>query len=157
MRARFWRRGRTRSRRKFTPFGGRRDLQWQAGSQSRHPDDTKEGSNVELSVIQSTDQLTHISLSGRLDAVGVQKVATRFQGLTASRGKPTIIDMTNVEFIASLGLGMLLSCARALHGRGARTVILNPQPLVAKAIETAHMNSVIPVVRSIEEAEAALQ
>ena len=112
---------------------------------------------MELSVIQSTDQLTHVSLNGRLDAVGVQKVATRFQGLTASRGKPTIIDLSNVEFIASLGLGMLLSCARALHGRGARAVIVNPQPLVKKALETAHMDSVIPVVASVEEAEAALK
>ena len=112
---------------------------------------------MELSVIQSTDRLTHVALSGRLDAVGVQQVGTRFQGVTASRGKPTIIDLSNVEFIASLGLGMLLSCARSLHGRGVRAVIVNPQPLVAKALETAHMMSVIPVVRSVQEAEAALE
>ena len=73
---------------------------------------------MELSIIESNDTLTHVALSGRLDAVGVQQVGTRFQGVTASRGKPTIIDLSNVEFIASLGLGMLLSCARSLHGRG---------------------------------------
>ncbi len=112
---------------------------------------------MELNVIESNDALTHVALSGRLDAVGVQQVGTRFQGLTASRGKPTIIDLTNLEFIASLGLGMLLSCARALHGRGARAVIVNPQPMVAKAIETAHMSSVMPIYGTVEEAEAALK
>jgi anti-sigma B factor antagonist len=113
--------------------------------------------NVELRIIQSTDAITHVALSGRLDAPGVQQVGIRFQGATASRGKPTIIDLTHLEFIASLGLGMLLTCARALHGRGARTVIVNPQPLVKKALEAAHMDSVIPVVKDIQEAEAALK
>jgi anti-anti-sigma factor len=117
----------------------------------------KEGWTVELNIIQSSDNLTHVALSGRLDAVAVQQVGTRFQGLTASRGKPTIIDLSNLEFIASLGLGMLLSCARSLHGRGTRAVIVNPQPMVAKALETAHMDSVMPVFHSVQEAEAALR
>jgi anti-anti-sigma factor len=112
---------------------------------------------VELSIISRPDEITQVALSGRLDAVGVQQVGIRFQGATASRGQNTIIDLTHLEFIASLGLGMLLSCARALHGRGARAVIVNPQPLVTKALETAHMTSVIPVVHTVEEAEAALK
>jgi anti-anti-sigma factor len=112
---------------------------------------------VELSIIERSDELTQVALVGRLDAVGVQEVGPRFQGATASRGKPTIIDLTQLEFIASLGLGMLLSCARTLHSRGARAVIVNPQPLVAKALETAHMDSVIPVVSSVQEAEAVLE
>jgi len=111
---------------------------------------------VELSIIQRPDEFTQVELAGRLDAVGVQEVATRFQGATAARGRPTIIDLSHLEFIASLGLGMLLTCARSLHNRGARVVIVNPQPLVEKALETAHMNSVIPVVKSVQEAEAAL-
>jgi anti-sigma B factor antagonist len=109
---------------------------------------------VELSIIQRPDEFTQVALTGRLDAVGVQEVANRFQGATAARGRPTIIDLSHLEFIASLGLGMLLTCARSLHNRGARVVIVNPQP--KKALETAHMNSVIPVVKSVQEAEAAL-
>lgn len=111
---------------------------------------------MKLSIIQRPDEFTHVALVGRLDAVGVQEVATRFQGATAARGKPTIIDLSELEFIASLGLGMLLTCARSLHHRGARVVIVNPQPLVAKALEATHMNSVILVVKSVQEAEDAL-
>lgn len=112
--------------------------------------------NIELNVIQRTDGLTQVALSGRLDAVGVDQVGPRFHGLTAARGTHTIIDMTGVEFIASLGLGMLLSAARSLSGRGARAVIVNPQPFVLKVMETAHMPSVIPVVRTVADAEALL-
>lgn len=112
--------------------------------------------HVELSVIPRSDELTHVVLVGRLDAVGVDEVGLRFQGLTVERGKHTIIDMSGVEFIASLGLGMLLSAARSLHSRGARTVIVNPRPFVLKVIETAHMPSVIPVVSTVAEAEALL-
>jgi anti-anti-sigma factor len=112
--------------------------------------------NVQLSIIQRADNLTQVALMGRLDAVGVEKIGIGFQAATAARGRPTIIDMSGVEFIASLGLGMLLSAARSLHGRGARTVIVNPQPFVMKVLETAHMPSVIPVVSSVAEAEALL-
>jgi anti-anti-sigma factor len=111
---------------------------------------------IELNVVQRTDDFTQVALVGRLDAVGVDHVGTRFQGVTAARGRHTIIDMTDVDFIASLGLGMLLSAARALSNRGARAVIVNPQPFVMKVMETAHMPSVIPVVRTVEDAEALL-
>ena len=109
---------------------------------------------AELSVVERPDDFTQIALSGRLDAMGVDSVAIRFQGMTSARGKHTIVDMSNVEFVASLGLSMLLSAARSLHKRGARMVIVNPQPLVLKVLETAHMPAVIPVVATALEAEA---
>ena len=112
---------------------------------------------MQLSIIQRSDELTHVALSGRLDAVGVDKVGIRFQAATSSRGKHTIIDMSEVSFIASLGLGMLLTAARSLHGHGARAVIVNPQPLVLKILETAHMPAVIPVVYSVDDAETFLK
>ena len=111
---------------------------------------------MELTIIPRPDELTQVAISGRLDAVGVQKVETRFQGAVSARGKHTIIDLSKVEFIASLGLGMLLSAARTLHKRGARAVIVNPQPLVLKTLETAHMTSVIPVVATVADAEELL-
>lgn len=113
--------------------------------------------NVELKIIPREDGISHIALSGRLDAVGVDQVGTRFQALTSARGQHTVIDMSGVEFIGSLGLGMLLSVARSLHKRGARAVIVNPQPFVWKLLETAHMPAVIPVVSTIPEAEALLK
>jgi anti-anti-sigma factor len=112
---------------------------------------------VQLSIIEREDELTQIALSGRLDAVGVDKVGPRFQAATASRGRHTIIDMSEVNFIASLGLGMLLMAARSLHGCGARAVIVNPQPLVLKILETAHMPAVIPIVYSVTDAETFLK
>ena len=109
---------------------------------------------AELNIVERPDDFTQIALSGRLDAMGVDHVGVRFQGMTAARGKHTIIDMSGVEFIASLGLSMLLSAARTLHKRGARAVIVNPQPLVMKVLETAHMPAIIPVVSTVSEAEA---
>ncbi|HET6349526.1 MAG TPA: STAS domain-containing protein, partial [Candidatus Krumholzibacteria bacterium] len=80
---------------------------------------------MQLTIIPRTDGFTQVALSGRLDAMGVQSVGTRFQNATAALGKPTIIDLTDLEFVASLGLGLLLSSARALHKKGARAVIVN--------------------------------
>jgi anti-anti-sigma factor len=112
--------------------------------------------SLELTVIPRTDHLTQVALAGRLDAIGVDQVGPRFQATIAARGKPAIIDLSSVDFITSLGLGMLLSAARSLHSRGARAVIVNPQPLVMKVLETANMPAVIPVVSTVAEAESLL-
>lgn len=109
---------------------------------------------TELSIVERADSITQVSIAGRLDAVGVDKIGPRFQSATAARGRNTIIDLSEVDFIASLGLGMLLSAARALHNRGARAVVVNPHPLVFKVLEAAHMPSVIPVVATVADAES---
>ena len=111
---------------------------------------------MELTIIQRPDEIAQVALSGRLDAIGVDQVGARFEAETAASGRHSIIDLSGVEFIASLGLSMLLSAARLLHNRGARAVIVNPQPLVRKVLETAHMPSVVPIVSTVSEAEAIL-
>ena len=111
---------------------------------------------VEIHVIERADRLTQVALSGRLDAGAVDKIGKRFQAATVARGEPAIIDMSGVDFIASVGLGMLLTAARALHSRGARTVIVNPKPLVRRVMEAAQMPSVIPLVATIADAESFL-
>ena len=111
---------------------------------------------MEISIIQRPDEWSQVALSGRLDPLGVQKVENRFHGATAARGHHSIIDISRVDFIASLGLSMLLSSARSLHHRGARMVLVNPQPLVMKVLETAQFPQVIPVVATVADAEALL-
>lgn len=73
-----------------------------------------------------SDQITHLGLRGRLDSAGVEKVELKFTGHTVPRGKPLLLDMSEVTFLASLGLRMLLSVAKALDQRGVKTILTEP-------------------------------
>jgi len=105
-----------------------------------------------LRVISSTDTLSHIALSGRLDIQGVQEVELKLNSQTSARRRPALIDLSGVEFIGSLGIGMLVSAARSLRVHGAGTVLLNPQGRVDDVLRGSSIDQIIPISTSLDDA-----
>ena len=100
---------------------------------------------MELEIKNQSDQITHLALRGQLDAAGVAEVELRFTGHTVPRAKPLLLDMSEVTLLASLGLRMLLTVAKALDRRGAKTVLLSPQPAVAEVLKISGFDQLIQV------------
>ena len=100
--------------------------------------------------------VTIVELSGRLDTANVNRMETSFIAGIVPKGQHTVLDMTNVTFVASLGIRMLLSAARALNRRGAKFVMFGVSPTVADIIETTALSDIIPLIGSEAEAMAAV-
>lgn len=111
---------------------------------------------MEIQETPRTDGLTQVALIGKLDVAGLHTVDIKFHGYTAARRKPTIVDLTRLEFIASLGIGMLISCAKSMERHKARMVIVNPPPTVDEVLRQTGIDQAIPIVKTFEEAEAYL-
>jgi anti-anti-sigma factor len=107
---------------------------------------------AELKIIEDTDELTHVALSGRLDLAGVHDVELEFTAKTASRKRPTLVDLSQVEFLASLGMGMLVSVQRSLAAYKARLVLMAPSELVEQSLTAASLDKLIPIARDREHA-----
>ena len=101
---------------------------------------------MRLEVVRSEESLTHVALVGRLDVQGVSDVQFEFLHQTTSLPKRTMVDLSAVTYVASLGISMLVSAAKELERHGAGMVLLNPSPLVKKALETTSLDHVIPIV-----------
>jgi anti-anti-sigma factor len=112
---------------------------------------------MELSIVEATETHTHVALRGNLDIQGTVEVDVWFSALTAGRGKPTLVDLSRVEFLSSLGMGMLVACARALQAKGASMVLVDPPRAVEKALVAAALHRVFPIVHGIEAARARLE
>ena len=100
---------------------------------------------MELEIKNQSDQVTHLALRGRLDTAGVSEVELRFTAHTVPRAKPLLLDLSEVTFLASLGMRMLLSVAKALDQRGARTVLLSPQPAVEEVLKISGFDQLMPI------------
>src|SRR5262249_9644504 len=100
---------------------------------------------MELEIKNQSDQITHLALRGRLDSAGVGQVDLGFTAHTVPRAKPLLLDMSEVTFLASLGLLMLLTVSNALISGGAKLVLLNPQPDVRQALSLSGFDQLIPV------------
>jgi anti-anti-sigma factor len=112
---------------------------------------------AEVSLVESMDDVTVVALAGRLDMAGVDAVGIRFTAMTAGRHKPTIVDLSGVEFIASLGIGMLIREAKALAKQGARTILAAPVEMVEKALRAASIDAVVPIAPDVLQARALLR
>lgn len=96
--------------------------------------------------------VTKVSLAGRLDTSSVDRVEIQFTAGVVPKGQHTVIDLSEVSFIASLGIRMLLTVARSLVRKGAKLALFGAAPPVMEIIETTALNEIIPVLAT--EAEA---
>ncbi|MHC4561744.1 MAG: STAS domain-containing protein [Planctomycetota bacterium] len=111
---------------------------------------------MSVAVVEASENLSHVAVSGRLTQLGVERLTAEFLTHTAKRGVDTIVDLSDVSFIASAGLGLLANCRKQLQRSGARMVLLNPQPQAAQAIKASRMDILFPLVHSVDQAKAAL-
>jgi anti-anti-sigma factor len=97
-------------------------------------------------------EVRRIVLVGRLDTAGVDVVETRFGAAIVPNGKNTIVDLSGVSFLASMGIRMLISTTRALSRKGGKLVMFGAAAGVKDVIETAALTEIIPLAASENEA-----
>jgi len=106
---------------------------------------------MDMQVDKLADEVTRVQLSGSLDIAGAQAVETRFASVVGANRR-VVVDFSEVVFLASIGMRMLLAAAKQAQRRGGRFVLFNVRADVAKAIETAGLDALLP--RCEDEAAA---
>ena len=105
-------------------------------------------------VIRELDNgITKVTLEGRLDIDGALKVDSEFTKIAGER-KNLLVDLSNVPFIASLGIRTLITGAKATANNGGKLVLLNPQSNVEKVLRTSHIDTVLPIISDATDLEA---
>jgi anti-anti-sigma factor len=111
---------------------------------------------IQLNEVHLDDRITHLAIVGKLDVAGLHAVDVKFHGYTAARRRPTLVDLSGLEFISSLGMGMLVSCARSLQRHKAKMALLNPRPEIEGLLKEVGIDQGVPIVHSVEEGLAIL-
>ncbi len=106
---------------------------------------------MQLTTADVGKEITKISLSGRLDIDGALKIDDEFMDI-AKQKKFLVVDLSEVSFLASLGMRTLVSGAKASWENGGRLVLLTPQENVEKALRAAAIDTIIPIVRDMGDA-----
>jgi anti-anti-sigma factor len=102
------------------------------------------------------DGIWKINLSGRMDVKGTQEIDVKFSGMTAGQRNAIVVDMSGVDFLASIGIRSLLLNAKAVGLRGGKMVLLNPETSVAKVLQTAGIDTIVPIFNDLEAAKQAV-
>lgn len=107
---------------------------------------------IELITAQRDDGVSYLRLRGSLDVAGMREIDVLFHGETSARNRPAIVDLSELESITSLGIGMLFGCAKSLNRKGLRMVLLQPRGLVDDVLRKIGVHQVIPFASSLDEA-----
>jgi anti-anti-sigma factor len=109
---------------------------------------------MDMQVIDISDDAARIVLAGRLDMTGSGKIDLPFS-VAAGAHRFLVVDLSQVTFVASIGIRTLVLGAKTVQRRGGRLLLLSPQPGVEDVLETIGVLDLLPIVRSEAEAIAA--
>jgi anti-anti-sigma factor len=105
--------------------------------------------------INDEGQTARVALAGRLDIQGAEVIATPLATLSGAK-QNVLVDMSQVSFLASIGIRHLVSATKALARRGGQLILVGPQDVVREVITTAGLASMIKMVANEDEARAIL-
>ena len=104
--------------------------------------------------IETTDKYTLCRPNGELDAYTVGAFREALSKL--SNETSLLIDLSEVPFMDSAGLGALIGgIRRTRESEGAVAVACN-RPALTRLLHTTGFDRIVPVTESLEEAEEAL-
>lgn len=95
-----------------------------------------------------------IVLAGRLDMKGTMEIETPFTNSTATAKNPVIIDMSEVGFISSMGIRLLLTSAKAVANRENRLILYRLSKDVLDTIILPGLDQLLMIAEDEQDAVA---
>ena len=103
-----------------------------------------------------SENLRRIALTGRLDSRGTDEIAVTFAALSTAGQRRVVVDLTGINFLASIGIRALLGNAKALQQKGGRMVLfVGGNAAVMKTLAATGIDTLIPMYADAAEAEKA--
>jgi anti-sigma B factor antagonist len=100
--------------------------------------------------------VTSVVLRGRLDSVGAEAIEGSFNAV-ANAKRAIVVDLSQVNFLTSRGIRMLVFGARAVADKGGKIVLSCPNEWVDFVLRSAEIEQFIPVVFDRSAAIAAVR
>ena len=101
--------------------------------------------------------LRRIVISGRLDMPGTDSVAAQLEQLTAAPKRAVVVDLSQLKFLASIGIRALISSAKDVQKRGGKmALVVNKASTVMMSLEATGVDELIPVFNNVADAQKAV-
>lgn len=110
---------------------------------------------MDLAIETSTHgDATVLALDGDIDLQTAGPLRDRLAELTTP-GRIVVVDLSDVDFLDSSGLGTFVGAANALRAAGGSLRLACPRPHVSKVFSLSRLTEVIPVHDDVSSAAAS--
>ena len=97
---------------------------------------------------------TVIALTGEVDATNSEELYGVLESVVLQLPRLLIVDLSELTFMDSTGLRMLLRSSRELDQQGGVLVLAAPQVSVARVLQLTRADQLIPVYETVADAIA---
>jgi len=96
-----------------------------------------------------------LQLNGELDYVECASFRMNIDRILKTNPPSTILDLSNIEYLDSSGLGLLLGLSKEYGARGGRLVLVTNE-VVDSILSLTRLNGIFATTSSVDEAMAVL-
>jgi anti-sigma B factor antagonist len=93
--------------------------------------------------IDRNGEITLVRLAGELDMATVPLVRDALDRERARRPLQLTLDLTDVQFLDSSAMNLLVSLHRGLRAEGCRLILANPSDAVARTMQIAQLHRLL--------------
>lgn len=102
--------------------------------------------------VQQRDGCAVLSVSGEVDLATAPQLRQQLVDLVADGHRLIVVDMTGTEFLDSTGLGALVVGLKRLRAHDGEMRVVCTTARVRKVFELTHVDRVLPLFESVDEA-----
>ena len=111
---------------------------------------------LEVTITDERNNGKRVTLAGSLDTDTAPQLQTRIDESIDSSVTAVILDMKDLEFLSSAGLGVIFMTMKELNSRKGKIMLLNLQPQVKKVFEIIKALDGMKIFKNREEMDAYL-
>jgi anti-anti-sigma factor len=98
------------------------------------------------------DGCSVVALEGELDLATGGQLWDELAAIMAEHDAPIVLDLAELTFCDSVGLGVLVRAHNALQDRGQRLVIANPTLMVDRILQVSGLSQAITAAPDVDAA-----
>jgi len=107
--------------------------------------------------IEKKDDLTIISLVGRLDTISAEELKNEIVPLIKNGGKKIIFNFVNLDYISSAGLRILLVATKMMKEKEGLLILCNINDFINEIFEISGFNQILSITNTFEEALVSIK
>lgn len=97
-----------------------------------------------------------VRIAGTVQLAEADELSAQLPGLMSTEATSLILDLSDLEFISSLGIAAFVKVHRTARERSGRVVIVNPRPPIANLLRITRVSELLPIFGSLEAARTAV-
>lgn len=109
---------------------------------------------LNIDIEHPAEDVTLVRLAGDAGVGELDKLEMQFNRVRAAKPNKVIIDLAGLAFIASIGMGSMVSLNSSIAKAGAKVILTNVNEQVMTALQRARLDNIFGMADSVDAALA---